>query len=81
MFADLLFTPSCLSCHKYGVAVCKVCLKNLQPITKEPIPNIGKAIALSHYDGWVRDCVIEYKSGKYVQWYGLSFIRYYDDTL
>lgn len=65
LLRDLLFTPNCLGCDQLGEWVCHGCLANLKVQTGRHIPNVDLVISAHHYEGWLRDKVIAYKSGEY----------------
>lgn len=65
LLRDLLFTPNCLGCNQLGEWVCNGCLLNLKVQTDRQIPNVDLVITAHHYEGWLRDKVIAYKSGEF----------------
>ena len=74
LLRDLLFTPSCLGCAQLGQWVCKRCLAELKIQNHRIIPNVDQVITAHSYEGWLRDCVIAYKSGDYHLARGLAEI-------
>ncbi|MEN9741434.1 MAG: hypothetical protein RIR66_390 [Actinomycetota bacterium] len=64
LIRDLLFTPNCLGCNQLGEWICGRCLANLKVQTSRQIPNVDLVITAHHYEGWLRDKVIAYKSGE-----------------
>lgn len=66
LLRDLIFTPSCISCSKFGEVACKNCLSKLISVERKDILNIDSLICAGEYSGWLRDKVIAYKSGNHV---------------
>ena len=71
---DLLFTPTCLNCKRLGLALCDRCLLQLNQVKKFDLNNIDEVICAHSYEGWLRDRIIEYKSGNYQLGRGLAEI-------
>ena len=69
---DLLFTPTCLNCKRLGLALCDRCLLQLNQVKKFDLNNIDEVICAHSYEGWLRDRIIEYKSGNYQLGRGLA---------
>jgi predicted amidophosphoribosyltransferase len=69
---DLLFTPTCLNCKRFGLALCDRCLLQLNQVKKFDLNNIDEVICAQSYEGWLRDRIIEYKSGNYQLGRGLA---------
>jgi predicted amidophosphoribosyltransferase len=69
---DLLFTPACLNCKRFGLALCDRCLLQLNQVKKFDLNNIDEVICAHSYEGWLRDRIIEYKSGNYQLGRGLA---------
>ena len=60
---DLLISPECLGCRRIGSHVCASCVKDLRPFTA--LTSAGVSVrCVSTYDNWLRERLIEYKSGK-----------------
>ena len=64
LLRDLLFTPNCLGCNQLGEWACHECLADLKLQTSRQIPNVDLVKTAHHYEGWLRDKVIAYKSGE-----------------
>lgn len=65
LLRDLLFTPTCIGCADLGQPVCSNCLENLSIVKNNQIPQVDLLVCASDYSGWLRDRVIQYKSGNY----------------
>ena len=72
LFRDLIFTPTCICFQQLGTAFCEHCSNSLIQVTKLEIINITEARFAHHYSGWLRDRLIEYKSGNYELARGLA---------
>lgn len=69
---DLIFTPSCIGCNRLGYALCNPCSDKLKPVIKSQIPNLNLVLCANDYEGWLRDRVVDYKSGNYQLGRGLA---------
>ena len=65
LLRDLVFTPSCICCAALGEVVCPTCLTNLSTVKNSRISQIDLLICASDYSNWIRDRVIQFKSGNY----------------
>lgn len=65
LIRDLIFTPNCIGCAVLGQAVCSDCLEKLSIVKNHQIPQIDSLVCASDYSSWLRDRVIQYKSGNY----------------
>lgn len=65
LLRDLLFTPKCLGCSRIGYAICDKCKMGLKVVRKVDVAEISEVVCLHSYSDWLKDRVIEYKSGKY----------------
>ena len=65
LLRDLVFTPSCIGCAVIGQAVCSNCLEKLSSVKNHQISQIDLLVCASDYSTWLRDRVIQYKSGNY----------------
>ena len=65
LLRDLVFTPSCIGCAVIGWAVCSNCLEKLSSVKNHQISQIDLLVCASDYSTWLRDRVIQYKSGNY----------------
>lgn len=65
LLRDLIFTPSCIGCLKIGQLACSHCLAKLSIVQNQKIPQIDQLICASTYSQWLKNRVIQYKSGKY----------------
>ncbi len=74
LFRDLIFTPSCIACAKLGLIVCQQCLADLAEVRRDDLANVDELICANPYQGWLRERLIEYKSGNYVLGRGLAQI-------
>jgi ComF family protein len=72
LFRDLIFTPTCICCQQLGTALCGHCANSLVQVTQLQIMNISDGKFAHHYSGWLRDRLIEYKSGNYELARGLA---------
>lgn len=69
---DLIFTPSCIGCNRFGYSLCHPCNDKLKPVIKTQIQNIVLTTCAHEYDGWLRDRLVDYKSGNYQLGRGLA---------
>jgi len=76
LIRDLIFTPKCINCNQVGIALCHGCNNSLELIRKNDVPNVDEAKFANPYAGWLRDRLIEYKSGNYELARGLAEIIY-----
>lgn len=74
LLRDLLFTPTCIGCTKFGVRICTACLAELKPVNNRRLGYLDRIIAANDYSGWLRDRLIQYKSGEYTFALGLASI-------
>lgn len=65
LLRDLIFTPTCLGCGRFGDSLCTNCFSKLTPVHKAEIAGVTNVVCLHSYSDWLRDQIIEYKSGKY----------------
>lgn len=72
LLQDLIFTPTCIGCGRFGISVCSQCLANLDPPQVKQISNVDEVICVGDYSGWLKEALIEYKSGKYQLARGLA---------
>lgn len=74
LLRDLLFTPICIGCNKFGVRICTSCLRELKPINNLRHGYLDRIIAANDYSGWLRDRLIQYKSGEHTLAMGLASV-------
>lgn len=74
LLRDLLFTPTCIGCTKFGVRICNTCLTELKPVNNRRLGYLDRIIAANDYSGWLRDRLIQYKSGEHTFALGLAAI-------
>lgn len=72
LLRDLIFTPNCINCTKLGEAICAVCLDRMQVETRSDLPGLDLVKCAGEYSGWLRDRLIQYKSGHYQLGRGLA---------
>lgn len=63
LLKDLVFTPSCIGCEKFGISICQFCLSEIKPLISNGHPNNFEIRIAGNYAGWLKNRVIEYKSG------------------
>jgi ComF family protein len=61
---QLVFTPSCLICKRYGVELCPSCIKKIQPFRARDLSEIEECYCAGEYAEWLRDAIICYKNGE-----------------
>jgi ComF family protein len=76
LIRDLIFTPRCINCNQIGIALCHVCNNSLELIKRNDVSNIEEAKFANPYAGWLRERLIEYKSGNYELARGLAEVIY-----
>lgn len=59
---DLLISPECLGCQRIGSHVCASCLIDLRPFIAQTSAGVS-VCCVSTYDSWLRERLIEFKSG------------------
>lgn len=69
---ELLFTPTCIGCRLLGDYLCGDCTNSLNIQESVSYSRVSKIICANNYEGWLRDRVIEYKSGNYSLCDGLA---------
>jgi ComF family protein len=71
---DLLFTPRCIGCSQIGEHLCQNCERHLVPISSNRFAGYESISTAGDYGGWLRDALIEYKSGNKKISNGLSLV-------
>ena len=69
---DLVFTPSCINCTKLGLALCKTCSDRIQVEVRSDLTELNSVRCAGEYSGWLRDRLIQYKSGNHLLGRGLA---------
>lgn len=72
LMRDLVFTPSCINCTKLGLALCKTCSDRIQVEVRSDLTELNSVRCAGEYSGWLRDRLIQYKSGNHLLGRGLA---------
>lgn len=72
LMRDLVFTPSCINCTKLGLALCKTCSDRIQVEIRSDLTELNSVRCAGEYSGWLRDRLIQYKSGNHLLGRGLA---------
>lgn len=74
MIRDLVFTPRCIGCGTLGVHVCSGCDASLRPQKFRFKDSSIVCHSVGTYEGWLREAIIDYKSGSRAVVFGLALV-------
>jgi ComF family protein len=60
---QLVFTPKCFNCGRFGINLCPSCLQQIKPFHAKDLTEIQSCFAAGEYAGWLRESIICYKNG------------------
>lgn len=72
LLRDLVFTPNCINCTKLGLALCKTCSDLTKVEIRSDLTELSSVKCAGEYLGWLRDRLIQYKSGNHQLGRGLA---------
>ena len=71
---SLVYPRRCAGCQRDGVDVCRACLGALEPGWRSAIGGAPAVRFAAPYSGWVRQALIDYKSGAEYQVHALAAV-------
>lgn len=60
---ELVFTPKCLICSRFGFDFCTSCIEKVKPFRSRNLVELDACYCADEYCGWIRDSIIGYKNG------------------